>query len=72
MAKAFKLDNPVITLNDLSTDNKRGIQEGYQFMTMGMMRAIRNVFSHGDENQRNPEECYEMLMFINWLFRNID
>ncbi len=72
MAKAFKLDSPKIRINDLSTDNEKGAQEGYQFMTMGMMRAIRNVFSQGDENIRTPEECYEMLMFINWLFRNLN
>jgi len=68
MAKAFKLDSPKIRINDLSTDNEKGVQEGYQFMTMGMMRAIRNVFSRGDENMRTLEECYGMLIFINWLF----
>lgn len=24
---------------------------------------------HGDEERRQPEECFEMLMFINWMFR---
>lgn len=38
-------------------------------LTMGMMSAIRNVFSHGDEEQRSPEEAFEMLLFINWLYR---
>lgn len=71
MAKAFKLDNPKIKLNNLSTENEKAIQEGYMFLAMGMMRAIRNIFSHGDEKQRSPEEAYEMLIFINWLFRQL-
>jgi len=26
---------------------------------------------HGDENTRSPEECYEMLLYLNWLFRHL-
>lgn len=71
MSKAFNLNNTVIKLNKLITENEKGIQEGYQYLTMGLMRGIRNIFSHGDENQRDPEESYEMLIFINWLFRQL-
>ena len=71
MGKAFNLNGPIITLNQLSNENERGIQEGFQFLSMGMIRAMRNIFSHGDEDQRSPEEAYEMLMFINWLFRQL-
>jgi uncharacterized protein (TIGR02391 family) len=71
MSKVFSLTNPLISLNSLATENEKGIQEGYMFMTMGLMRGIRNIFSHGDEDQRSPEECYEMLLFINWLFRHL-
>lgn len=71
MGKVFKLPNPVIQLNSLTTENEKGIQEGFQLMTMGMMRGIRNIFSHGDENQRPPEECFEILMYINWLFKQL-
>lgn len=69
MSRVFNLNAPIVKLNPLSTDNEKGIQEGYMYMTMGTMRAIRNIFSHGDEHQRSPEECYEMLLFLNWLFK---
>ncbi|GIV04301.1 MAG: hypothetical protein KatS3mg015_3131 [Fimbriimonadales bacterium] len=72
MARSFNPQAPLIALNDLETENEKNIQEGYRFLTMGMMRAIRNIFSHGDEDQRSPEECYEMLLFLNWLFRCLD
>lgn len=71
MNRTFKLNGPSIALNSLSNGNETSIQEGYQQLTAGMMQAMRNIFSHGDENQRTPEEAYEMLLFINWLFRQL-
>jgi uncharacterized protein (TIGR02391 family) len=71
MGKVFNISSPLIQLNALSTDNEEGIQEGYMHLTIGLMRGIRNVFSHGDEAARSPEEAFEMLLFINWLFRFI-
>ncbi len=70
MGKAFS-GTPLIALNKLETENEKGIQEGYQLITMGMMRSMRNIFSHGDEDQRSPEEAFEMLMIMNWLFRQL-
>jgi len=72
MSRVFSIPNPDIKLNPLTTDNEKNIQEGYQYITMGMMQAIRNIFSHGDEDQRPPEEAYEMLLFVNWLFRQLN
>jgi uncharacterized protein (TIGR02391 family) len=68
MANAFK-DGTHIELSDLQPENQGKFIEGYKFLAMGAMGAIRNVFSHGNEERRTPEECYEMLMFLNWLFR---
>jgi len=69
VAKVFNPSGPILRLNDGATENEKNIQEGYMHLTMGMMSAIRNVFSHGDETQRSPEEAFEMLLFLNWLFR---
>lgn len=70
MAKAFK-DGTHIDLSGIQPENQAGFIEGYKFLAMGTMIAIRNVFSHGNEERRTPEECYEMLMFLNWLFRYV-
>lgn len=72
MAHAFRPDEGKLSLSGVEAENARDFQEGYQFLTMGMMAAIRNVFSHGDEERRPPEECFEMLMFLNWLFGRLD
>jgi uncharacterized protein (TIGR02391 family) len=71
MGKAFTIQAPAIALNELKTENEKSFQEGYMYLAMGTMASIRNIFSHGDENSRSPEECYEMLMYLNWLFRQL-
>ena len=70
MAKAFADEN-LIELLGVEQENQQGFIEGYKFLAMGTMAAIRNIFSHGDEQKRSPEECFEMLLFINWLFRSL-
>lgn len=71
MGKAFSGLKPLLPLNKLKTENEKAFQEGYQLLAMGLMGGIRNIFSHGDENERSPEECYEMLLLINWMFRHL-
>ena len=70
MANAFR-DGTYIKTSNIQPENQQGFIEGYKFLAMGTMASIRNIFSHGDEERRSPEECFEMLLFINWLFRSI-
>ncbi len=71
MARAFS-NSAIIDLSGLEPENQSGFSEGYKFLAMGAMAAIRNIFSHGDETNRKPEECFEMLLYINWLFRYLN
>lgn len=70
MAKAFAND-ALIAVSKIQPENRDDFVEGFKFLAMGMMAAIRNVFSHGAEEVRSPEECFEMLLLINWLYRSI-
>lgn len=72
MGKAFGVGQEKLKIPGLEPENDDNFQEGFMFLTMGMMAAIRNVFSHGDEERRSPEECFEMLLFLNWLYRGLD
>lgn len=72
MAQAFKPDGGRLQLVGVEAENQESFQDGFKFLTMGMMSSIRNVFSHGDEERRSAEECFEMLMFLNWLFGRLD
>jgi uncharacterized protein (TIGR02391 family) len=70
MARAFA-DGELLNLEPYQPENRDSFADGYKFLAMGAMSAIRNVFSHGDEERRPPEQCFEMLLFLNWLFRSV-
>lgn len=70
MDRAFSTDT-ALDMEKLKPQNREDFRQGYHFLASGMMAALRNVFSHGDEEARSPEECFEMLMFVNWLFRGL-
>lgn len=46
MEKALSLDNPIIKLDDLSTESGRNIQKGYLKIFSGTMTGIRNPKAH--------------------------
>jgi len=71
MARAFSNDEH-LNISGIQPPNRADFIDGYKLLTMGSMASIRNIFSHADEERRTPEECFEMLMFANWLFRYID
>ncbi|MDD2201891.1 MAG: TIGR02391 family protein [Firmicutes bacterium] len=70
MAKAFA-NGALLDVESYEPENRDGFVNGYRFLAMGAMASIRNVFSHGDEERRSPEQCFEMLLFLNWLFRGL-
>jgi len=46
MNKAFSLQNPIIVLDDLSTETGKNIQKGYMQIFSGAIAAIRNPKAH--------------------------
>ncbi|MFC1453810.1 TIGR02391 family protein [Verrucomicrobiota bacterium] len=48
MLKAFSANNPVVALDDLSTETGRNIQQGYMQMYAGAMTGIRNPKAHAN------------------------
>lgn len=63
MGRAFPNDN-YLELSGVELENRDSFVDGYKLLSMGSMAAIRNIFSHGDEERRSPEECLEMLLFL--------
>ena len=48
MDRAFSLQNPIIKLDDLSTETGKDIQKGYMQIFAGTMTGIRNPKAHGN------------------------
>jgi uncharacterized protein (TIGR02391 family) len=72
MARAFKPDNPVLTLADLTVETGRNIQSGYQFLFMGAVVGIRNPHAHERFKPADENEALEQLGLASLLMRRLD
>jgi uncharacterized protein (TIGR02391 family) len=71
MAKAFNENNPVIKLNNLSSQSERDEQEGFRFLFMGAMVGIRNPKAHDFIEMKDPCKTLEYLGFASLLLNKI-
>lgn len=67
MRKAFG-QNPVIKLNDLSTESKKNIQEGYMNIFAGTMIGIRNPKAHSNLTI-DEIDSWEKIMLASHLMK---
>ncbi|MCB4791281.1 MAG: TIGR02391 family protein [Elusimicrobia bacterium] len=71
MHKAFSPNNPIITLDDLSTETGKNIQQGYMEIFAGAMTAIRNPKAHEIVNI-TKERAIHFLFFASLLYSKFD
>jgi uncharacterized protein (TIGR02391 family) len=71
MNKAFSLQNPIITLADLSTETGKNIQKGYLQIFAGAMIGIRNPKAH-DNLVIDKKRAIHHLYFASLLMYKID
>lgn len=71
MLNAFKLDNPIIKLNNLQTQSEKDIQDGYMHMFAGAMLGIRNPKAHANESI-SQEDALRKLAFASMLMYKLD
>ncbi|MGA3284750.1 MAG: TIGR02391 family protein, partial [Verrucomicrobiota bacterium] len=71
MRTAFSANNPVIVLDDLSTDSGKNIQQGYMDIFAGSMTGIRNPKAHGNV-QIDSKRAIHMLFLASHLLYIFD
>lgn len=71
MNRAFSLTNPVITLDDLSTENGKNIQKGFMQIYAGAMTGIRNPKAHGNVTI-NEQRAIHFLFLASLLMYKFD
>lgn len=71
MNKVFSLSNPIIKLDDLTTDSGKNVQLGYMQMFAGAMKGIRNPKAHANVTI-TKEEAIDSLFFASLLMYKID
>lgn len=71
MQQAFSPDNPIITLDDLSTENGKNIQKGFMFLFTGSMLGIRNPNAHSNE-ETEKNRAIHLLFLASLLMYKFD
>ena len=71
MRKAFTPNNPTITLDDLTTETGRNIQQGHMDLFAGAMIGVRNPKAHGNI-VITPERAIHHFFLASLLFHKLD
>jgi uncharacterized protein (TIGR02391 family) len=71
MRTAFSLNNPIIVLDDLSTETGKNIQQGYMEIFAGVMIGIRNPKAH-DNLVITPIRAKHFIYLASLLMHKID
>lgn len=72
MARAFRPEDPVLVLANLTTETGRNVQAGYHQMFMGAVVGIRNPRAHEQFDAMDENEALEELGFASLLMRRLD
>ncbi len=72
MARAFNEQNPILSLNRLSTQSEIDEQTGFRFIFMGAMTGIRNPKAHDTVVQRDPIRTLQYLALADLLATRIE
>ena len=71
MTRAFSLNNSIIRLGDLTTENGRNIQLGYMKIFEGAMIGIRNPKAHSNLDP-DKKKTIHLLFLVSFMFVKLD
>ena len=69
---AFNEGNPALTINERGTPLDHDEHAGFLYLTLGVTRGIRNVFTHDIEADVSVEDGAMWLWLLNRLHRQFD
>lgn len=70
--RVFSEDSPVLAFNPRASLTQRDDHNGYRFLGVGLMLAVRNVMTHTDDRGLTTAEAFEWLAFISAMHRRLD
>lgn len=70
MRTAFKVDNPILKFNLLSSQSEKDEQQGYCDLFTGAMEALRNPMSHANI-KITKEDAIHKLFFVSMLMNKL-
>ena len=75
--RVFSEGSPILVLNSHETQEDwtltdRDEHNGYRFLSVGLVLALRNVMTHADNYDLTATEALEWLTFISAMHRRLD
>ncbi len=71
MGKAFRGNDPLIVVADLTTESGKNIQRGTMYLAQGIVARVRNPLSHEDD-ELDPVDAMEIAALISRVVREVD
>ena len=72
MIQTLNEDSPIIPVADISTKRGKSFQEGFRYISVGIMQYWRNKFSHGNEDQILYIDGFQLILTVNQLVGEIN
>lgn len=72
MANSLNENDPKIIITNIADTDKKVHQQGFKLTAMGIMAYWRNLFSHGDEEQRTAQEAISIISIISSMIYIIE
>jgi len=74
MFEAFGLKGGQVEVNTCESDTDKNVQEGVMFLSVGLMRAIRNPTAHepAADWPMTKQDALDILGLISFLYRQLD
>lgn len=72
VAQVFADKSPMLAFSERKSRLERNEHEGYRFLAMGLVQAIRNQVTHNTDRQYTRIQAFEWLAFISGMRRMLD
>lgn len=74
MTEVFNKDHPLLKVSPCITDSEIDCQEGFMYLSMGLVGMFRNPTAHEPECTWDitKKECFEILHFISYMLNEVD
>lgn len=72
MIQAFNENATLVKIADISTKRGKSFQEGFRYISAGIMQYWRNKFSHGNADQISYVDGFQLILTVNQLMSEVE
>jgi uncharacterized protein (TIGR02391 family) len=72
--RAFSIQNPLVTMNPLSTESEKSEHKGFAHLLIGLFGAVRNPLAHSPKTvwPVSEQDALDILTVVSLIHRKLD